>query len=75
MEADEYDSDNEEGYEADTVLPEQDVQGVILVQLILLSSFNDESCSIYDHVYLQLTSGKYVKRTHVMPFLTHKEVN
>jgi len=55
-------------------MPDKDMQGVILVQLLILSHFNDETCSIYDHVYLQLMVGKFVKRTHVMPFLTHKEV-
>ena len=70
---DDSDSDLEDSFE-ETRVPDIDVQGVILVQLLVLSQFNDESCSIYDHVYLQLTCSKYVKRTHVLPFFTHKEV-
>ena len=67
------DSDLEDSFE-ETHIPDQDIQGVVLVQLLVLSQFNDESCSIYDHVYLQLTCAKFVKRTHVLPFFTHKEV-
>lgn len=61
------------GSDDDDHAAEGDIQGVILVQLLVLSHYNDESCGIFDHVYLQLTCGKYVKRTHVMPFATHKE--
>ena len=71
---DDSDSDFEDSFE-ETRIPDKDIQGVVTVQLIALSQFNDESCSIYDNVYLQLTCGKYVKRTHVLPFFTHKEVS
>ena len=73
FDAEENESDIDESFD-DSHVPEADIQGVVLVQLLVLSQFNDESCSIYDHVYLQLSCSKYVKRTHVVPFFTHKEV-
>ena len=74
FDAEDNESDIDESFD-DAHVPDADIQGVIVIQLLTLSQFNDENCSLYDHVYLQLSCSKYMKRTHVMPFFTHKEVS
>ena len=55
-------------------VPEKFVQGILVVQYLTLSDFDDESCSLYNNVLIQTTIGKYCKRTKPFPFHIHKEV-